>query len=66
MNVTFGVLASENGTITNNFVNNFVAAEDGTYTAFAKVDDQILNVSGKVGLGSGIIKVMMLYLIMVT
>ena len=57
MNVTFGVLASENGTITNNFVNNFVAAEDGTYTAFAKVDDQILNVSGKVGLGSGIIKV---------
>ncbi|MDO5855562.1 MAG: Ig-like domain-containing protein, partial [Methanobrevibacter smithii] len=32
-------------------------AEDGTYTAFAKVDDQILNVSGKVGLGSGIIKV---------
>ena len=57
MNVTFGVLASENGTITNNFVNNFVATEDGTYTAFAKVDDQILNVSGKVGLGSGIIKV---------
>ena len=57
MNVTFGVLASENGTITNNFVNNFVAVEDGTYTAFAKVDDQILNVSGKVGLGSGIIKV---------
>nr|WP_303212263.1 Ig-like domain repeat protein [Methanobrevibacter smithii] len=57
MNVTFGVLASENGTIINNFVNNFVAAEDGTYTAFAKVDDQILNVSGKVGLGSGIIKV---------
>ncbi len=47
---------SINGTVTNNFVNNFEAKE-GNYTIYATVDNQTVTYNGGAAIGRGIIEV---------